>query len=229
MPAPVSPVAGAIRLAAGTVAFSALLFLSAGTTRWPAAWAFLTIITAVMVAYAAIVARLHPDLIEERLHPPADAKRWDKPLAAIVAVVGPIVLLLLCGLDRRLAWSGPAPGWAEVGGLLAVAAGGALSLWAVAANRFFSALVRVQRDRGHRVVDTGPYRYVRHPGYAGSMLYMLGVTVALGSRVALGAAALLGVVLGVRTALEDHTLHEELDGYADYAQRVRFRILPGIW
>ena len=115
MPAPVSPVAGAIRLAAGTVAFSALLFLSAGTTRWPAAWAFLTIITAVMVAYAAIVARLHPDLIEERLHPPADAKRWDKPLAAIVAVVGPIVLLLLCGLDRRLAWSGPAPGWAEVG------------------------------------------------------------------------------------------------------------------
>ena len=135
MPAPVSPVAGAIRLAAGTAAFSALLFLSAGTVRWPAAWAYLAIVTAVMVAYAAIVARLHPDLIEERLH----------------------------------------------------------------------------------------------PGYAGSMLYMIGLTVALGSRVALGPAALLGVVLGVRTALEDRTLHEELDGYAAYARRVRFRILPGIW
>jgi protein-S-isoprenylcysteine O-methyltransferase Ste14 len=229
MPAPVSPVAGAIRLTAGTVAFAAFLFVAAGTARWPAAWAYLVIMTAVMATYAAIVVRLHPDLIEERLRPPADAKRWDKPLAAVVGVVGPIVLLLLCGLDHRFRWSAPTPPWAQAAGLVAVAAGGALTDWAVAANRFFSALVRVQHDRGHRVVDAGPYRWVRHPGYAGSMIYMLGVTFALGSRVALGAAALFCVVLGVRTALEDRTLHGELDGYSDYARRVRFRIFPGVW
>jgi protein-S-isoprenylcysteine O-methyltransferase Ste14 len=112
---------------------------------------------------------------------------------------------------------------------VAVAAGGGLPLWAVAANPFFSGLVRIQRDRGHRVVDTGPYRFVRHPSYAGSIVYMIGVTFALGSYVALPAAAVLCAVLVVRTALEDRTLREELDGYADYARRVRFRLIPGIW
>ncbi len=229
MHAPIGPIAGGLRLVAGTAACAALLFVAAGSAAWPAAWAYLAIITAVMVVYAALVARLHPDLIEERLHPPADAKQWDKPLAAIVAVVGPIVLLLLCGLDHRFQWTGPTPIWAQAAGLFAVAAGGALSNWAVAANRFFSALVRIQRDRGHRVVDTGPYRYVRHPGYAGAMVYMLGVPFALGSLVALGAAALLSVVLSVRTELEDRTLRNELEGYADYARRVRFRLFPGVW
>lgn len=229
MPRSISPAVGAIRLAAGTAAFAALLFVAAGTAAWPAAWAYLAIITAVMVVYAAIVVRLHPDLIEERLRPPADAKQWDKPLAAIVAVAGPIVLLLLCGLDHRLQWSGPTPRWAQATGLFAVAAGGALSNWAVAANRFFSGLVRIQRDRGHHVVDTGPYRYVRHPGYAGAMIYMVGLTFALGSRVALAAAAVLCAVMALRTALEDRVLQGELEGYADYARRVRFRILPGVW
>lgn len=229
MPSTIGPVSGAIRLVAGTAAFAALLFIAAGTVAWPAAWAYLAIISAVMVVYAVIIVRLHPDLIEERRRPPADAKQWDKPLAAIVAVVGPIVLLLLCGLDHRVRWSGPTPGWAQAAGFVAVAAGGALSNWAVAANRFFSALVRIQHDRGHHVVETGPYRYVRHPGYAGAMIYMLGLTFALGSRVALAAAAVLCAVLAVRTVLEDRTLRNELDGYADYARRVRFRLFPGVW
>jgi protein-S-isoprenylcysteine O-methyltransferase Ste14 len=229
MPASISPVAGAVRLVGGTAAFSALLFGAAGTAAWPAAWAYLAIITAVLTAYAVIIVRLHPDLIQERLRPPADAKRWDRPLAAIVAVVAPIMLLLLCGLDHRFRWSGPTPAWAQTAGLFAVAAGGALSNWAVAANRFFSGLVRIQRDRGHRVVEAGPYRYVRHPGYAGSMVYMAGMTFALGSRVALAATAVFCLVLAVRTELEDRTLRAELDGYATYARRVRFRILPGVW
>jgi protein-S-isoprenylcysteine O-methyltransferase Ste14 len=225
----INPVVGAIRLLAWTLAFAALLFAAAGTFAWPAAWAYLAIVTAITVVYAAIVVRLHPGLIEERLRPPADAKRWDKPLVAIVAVVGPMVLLLLCGLDHRFGWSGPSPAWAQAAGLTAAAAGGALSNWAVAANPFFSGLVRIQRDRGHRVVESGPYRYVRHPAYAGSMIYMPGVALALGSRVALAAAAVLCAVLAVRTALEDRTLHEELEGYADYARRVRFRLIPGVW
>jgi protein-S-isoprenylcysteine O-methyltransferase Ste14 len=229
MPRSINPVVGAIRLMAWTAAFAALLFATAGTVAWPAAWMYLAIITAITVVHAALVVRLHPGLVEERLRPPADAKRWDKPLVAIVAVFGPMVLLALCGLDHRFGWSGPCPAWAETAGLVAVAAGGGLPLWAVAANPFFSGLVRIQRDRGHRVVDTGPYRFVRHPSYAGSIVYMIGVTFALGSYVALPAAAMLCAVLVVRTALEDRTLREELDGYADYARRVRFRLIPGIW
>jgi len=229
MPRSINPVVGAIRLVAWTAAFAALLFAAAGTIAWPVAWAFFAIIATVTAVYAAIVVRLHPDLIQERLRPPADAKRWDKPLVAIVAVFGPMALLALCGLDHRFGWSGPTPAWAQAAGLAAVAAGGALSNWAVAANPFFSGLVRIQHDRGHHVVDTGPYRHVRHPGYAGAMIHMLGLTFALGSRVALAAAAVLCAVMALRTALEDRVLQEELEGYADYARRVRFRILPGVW
>ena len=229
MPSTCHPVVGAIRLATGTAAFAALLFLAAGTVAWPAAWLYLAVVTLGMAVYAVIVVRLHPDLIDERMHPPADAKRWDRPFAAVVGVLGPIVLLAVSGLDRRFQWSGPTPVWAQAGGFVAVAAGMAWTNWAVAANRFFSGLVRIQRDRGHHVVDTGPYRFVRHPGYAGSMVYMIGVTFALGSRVALAAATVLCAVLALRTALEDRTLQEELEGYADYARRVRFRIVPGVW
>ena len=229
MPATISLTAGAIRLVAGSVAFAALLFVTAGTTAWPAAWAYLATVTAVMVVYALIIVRLHPELIEERRHPPADAKPWDKPFIVIVGMVGPVVLLLLAGLDYRFRWSAPAPPWAQATGLLAVAGGGMLTNWAVAANRFFSAVVRIQRDRGHAVVDSGPYRYVRHPGYAGSIVYMIGMTFALGSSVALAAAAVLCLVLAMRAALEDRTLRNELDGYAEYTRRVRFRLLPGVW
>lgn len=229
MPRSINPVVGAIRLAAWTAASAALLFAAAGTLAWPAAWAFLGIVTIITSAYAVIVVRLHPALIQERLRPPADAKRWDRPLVAIVAVFGPMVLLALCGLDRRFGWSGAPPVVAQAAGLIVVAAGGALTNWAVAANPYFSGLVRIQRDRGHRVVDAGPYRFVRHPGYSGSMAYMIGVTIALGSFVALAAAAVLCAVTLVRTALEDRTLRGELEGYTDYAGRVRFRIMPGVW
>ena len=229
MPASTTAVAGVIRLVIGTVVFSTMLFLAAGTVAWPAAWAFLAIITAVMVVYGIIIVRMHPDLIEERHHPPAGAKKWDKPLVVIIGVIGPVALLLLAGLDRRFHWSPPATAAAQIAGLVLVAAGGSLSNYAVAANRFFSALVRIQHDRGHHVVDTGPYRYVRHPSYAGSMMYMIGMSVALSSRAALLAAIVISLVLAVRTSLEDRTLQAELAGYAQYARRVRFRLVPGLW
>src|SRR5512137_3054535 len=123
MPAPMSPVAGAIRLVAGTAAFAALLFVTAGTAAWPAAWAYLVTISAVMAVYAVIIARLHPELIEERRNPPADAKSWDKPFVVIVGMVGPVVFLVLAGLDHRFGWSRPTASWVQVLGILAVAAG----------------------------------------------------------------------------------------------------------
>ncbi len=216
-------------MAAGTTVVGALMFLVAGTLDWPWAWAYLAVVAVVLSAYTWILLTLHPDLAAERSHPPADAKAWDRPLARIVAGIGPLALLLVCALDRRLEIGAQMSfGW-HLGGLVMVAAGGAFTAWAVAHNRFFSALVRIQRDRGHTVVDSGPYRIVRHPGYTGSIFHTMGTPLALGSwwSVAIGAA--ICAVLVIRTALEDATLRNELERYPEYAARVRYRIFPGIW
>jgi protein-S-isoprenylcysteine O-methyltransferase Ste14 len=229
MPASTSLVTGIIRFVLSTIAFGSVLFLAAGTLAWPAAWAYLAVIIVVMGVYGTIIARLHPDLIEERHHPPANAKKWDKPFVAVVGIVGPVALIVLSGLDRRWQWSPPTAAWIQIAGLMLVAAGGSLTNYAVATNRFFSAVVRIQHDRGHYVIDTGPYRFVRHPGYTGSIVYMIGMAFALSSRVALVAAIVITLLLAVRTVLEDRTLHAELDGYPEYAARVRFRLVPGLW
>jgi protein-S-isoprenylcysteine O-methyltransferase Ste14 len=211
------------------VVYTALLFGAAGTLRWPQAWLYVAVLVLVLAWYVAIVSVKHPDLIEERARPPADAKRWDRPLVAIVAGVGPLAMLLAAGVECRQR-GGPgefsATPWA---GALLVGAGGALANWAVAANRFFSGLVRIQHDRGHHVVDSGPYAWVRHPGYAGSLLNNFGAAAALQSWWALQVALVLLVVTVLRTSMEDRTLRAELDGYEDYATRVRFRLVPGIW
>ncbi len=222
----------AVRLAlawfAMTAAYGALLFLCAGTARWPAGWAYLAIMMAVLV-HTSTILRRHPDLIAERRKPPAGAKRWDRPLVAVIGVAGPIALIVVSGLDRRFHWSAPMAVWWKGAGLVLVAAGGMLSNWALSVNRFFSALVRIQTDRGHQVVDSGPYRLVRHPGYLGSMIHMPGVALALGSITGLWVVAAVAVTMLVRTFLEDRTLRAELDGYDAYARRVRYRLVPGIW
>jgi protein-S-isoprenylcysteine O-methyltransferase Ste14 len=223
------PVRSAIRLFGSTLVFGALLFLAAGTVAWPAAWAYLGIVVVILVAYSTVIARTHPDLVAERTAPPADAKAWDKPFAFLVSVAGPIAMLLLAGFDYRYGWSPAFPRSVTWLGFLLAAVGGSLSNWAVATNRFFSALVRIQTDRGHHVIDTGPYAYVRHPGYTGSIVYMAGAALLLGSLPALAGAVITSMILAVRTRFEDRTLQQELDGYAAYAQRVRYRLVPGIW
>ena len=220
---------GILKLASTTILAGVLLFLVAGTVRWVWGWVYLALISAVLGVYSRTLLTLHPDLIEERQRPPADAKAWDKPLVAIVGVVGPISLLVLAGVDRRLGLSPSiAAGW-HLAGLAMVAAGGAITNWAIVHNRFFSGLIRIQRDRGHVVVASGPYAAVRHPGYSGAILHTMGTTLALGSRWSLAIAVPLVVTICVRTALEDRTLRAELEGYEDYARRVRFRLVPGLW
>lgn len=218
-----------VRLVVMVAVLGGALFGLAGTFAWPAAWGYIIVVTVVVGVYGLVVLPMHPELVEERRHPPADAKRWDRPFVFAVSVLGPASLIVLCGFDRRYRWSPETPAWLQAAGLGIGLVGGMFTNWAVAANRFFSALVRIQRDRGHCVVETGPYRFVRHPGYAGSLVYMLGCAAALGSRVAVAATAALSLVLVVRTALEDRTLHAELEGYAAYAKRVRYRLLPGVW
>jgi len=138
-------------------------------------------------------------------------------------------LVIVAGLDHRFAWSPVFPTWLNIVGLILVAAGYAFGCWALAENRFFSSMVRIQTDRGHVVCDTGPYRTVRHPGYLGNLLPMPGIVLALGSVWTLIPAAAAMIIVVIRTAFEDRTLQQELPGYEDYARRVRYRLIPGIY
>jgi len=203
----------------------ALLFLSSGDLAWPMAWVFAAFCL-ISVFVNALV--LDPALMAERAKAREGAKNWDKPIVAVIAMA-PLVICLVAGLDRRVA-GGPRflPAW-QLGALVPMIAGYLLTLWAMMSNRFFSAIVRIQKERGHSVATAGPYRFVRHPGYAGILVFYPGLPFLLGSSWALIPCGLLVPVLIVRTVLEDRALRAELAGYEEYARRVRYRLLPGLW
>ena len=202
-----------------------LLFGSAGTLAWPMAWAYLAIS---WVSGFVGAASIPPDLAAERGGVGEDAPRSDLALAALMARVLPLALLVAAGLEHRFGGSAPADGWAFAAAGM-VAGGAALINWAMVANRFFAPVVRIQHDRGHEVVDSGPYAFVRHPGYAGMILYIGAIPFLLQSSWALLPAALAVAVAVVRAALEDRFLARELSGYDAYAARVRYRLVPGLW
>jgi protein-S-isoprenylcysteine O-methyltransferase Ste14 len=156
-------------------------------------------------------------------------KPWDKVLAPLMAISISFPLIIVAGLDHRHGWSPVFPVWLNILGLVLIAAGYAFAAWALAGNHFFSSMVRIQTERGHVVCDSGPYRIVRHPGYAGNILPLPGIALALGSTWALIPAAVALIIAVIRTALEDRTLQDELSGYRDYARRVRYRLIPGIY
>ena len=169
------------------------------------------------------------DLIKERLHPGPGARErlWVAFLVVVPLAVGHVAL---ARLDvGRFHWSPPMPTVLRVTGVVLLAVGNAFAHWAMAVNRFFSSVVRIQSDRGQRVVSNGPYRLVRHPGYAGVMLALVGSPLALGSWVSIVPNVVLGALLVHRIRLEERVLLAELDGYRAYAARVPARLLPGIW
>jgi protein-S-isoprenylcysteine O-methyltransferase Ste14 len=138
-------------------------------------------------------------------------------------------MVIVAGLDHRYNWSPEFPLWLNVMGFILISLGYAFAAWALAENRFFSSVVRIQTERGHVVCDTGPYRFVRHPGYAGNIPPLFGIVLALGSVWTLIPAAVASIITVIRTLLEDQTLQDELPGYRDYARRVRYRLIPGIY
>ena len=201
------------------------LFGSAGRLDWSEAWVLLGLSFAAGLAFT--LGR-DPELAAERRNVQA-GKRWDKVLVGITVLLGPMATWITAGLDCRLRWSNAMPSPAFPAGVAAALLAAALTAWAMRSNRFFSAVVRIQKDRGHTVVDCGPYRYIRHPGYAGMSVFALATPLILGSYWALAPAVATASAIGLRTVLEDLTLHHELDGYADYARRVRFRLVPAVW
>lgn len=228
---PVIPVGMIVQFAIVIVILPAVIFLAAWTLRWWNAWAYYATALLGAVASRVAIAIRHPDLLVERgtSMKAGDAAPGDRLIVVLAAIALPTVGLVVAGLDHRLGWTPALPAGASIAGLLMLAAGYALGAWAMAANRFFSAVVRIQEERGHTVVTTGPYRLVRHPSYAGGLLATLGIPLLLGSWWAFVPALGVIVLVFVRTAREDRTLQRDLPGYPAYARTTRFRLVPGIW
>ena len=207
-----------------------LLFVSAGTMNWPMGWAYV-----IMGWVAVVVSRLvsllrHPDLLRERAAAGGEgAADWDRVLVPLVAFLAPMIIAVVAGLDHRYGWSTPLSPVVQYVAAFLVFVGYGVSVWAMAVNRFFSAVARVQKDRGQTVVTSGPYGIVRHPSYAGGMLAALAAPFMLSALWALLPSLLFLVPLIVRTAFEDRLLISDLEGYEEYVQRIRYRLIPGIW
>jgi protein-S-isoprenylcysteine O-methyltransferase Ste14 len=204
------------------------LFWSAGRIDWWAAWAAIAVWLAFFTITDILLLRFNPDLMAERLAPPKGAKNWDRAIMSIFRLTT-LVRYILAGLDQRYEWTGGFPLALQIAALMVCVLSYALLAWAMVSNPFFSQIVRLQSDRGHAVATDGPYRFVRHPGYAGMILFEPAMSTLLASWWAIVASGVCVILLILRTALEDSTLQSELNGYADYAHQVRYRLVPGIW
>ena len=197
---------------------------------WWEAWLYAAINILGFALSRYLMAQRHPDLITERarMMQHDDAKSWDRRLSGLMGLLG-IIIPVVAGLDALYGWSPVTSLPVKVLALLLILTGHWLGSYALIVNRFFSGVVRIQSDRGHHVVSAGPYRWIRHPGYAGALLTYAGTPFLLGALWTILPALLVSAVLVIRTRLEDQTLQDELEGYSDYAASVRYRLLPGFW
>ena len=220
-----------IRAVGSLLFFFILPFLAAGTLRWWQAWVYLMIMTIAVILSRVIVFKTNPDLLKERGKSlsNADTKSWDKPLSLYLGLLGPMSILIIAGLDFRFGWTPPLSQWLWWISLMVIMMGYILATWAMVVNRFFSAVVRIQTDRGHKVVNSGPYHFIRHPGYAGGLLGFIAMPFLLCSLWACLPALIAIVVTIYRTAREDAALQAELPGYAEFCFQTKYRLLPLIW
>jgi protein-S-isoprenylcysteine O-methyltransferase Ste14 len=208
-----------------------ILMICGGDVTWWQAWLYSILILVSGLGGRIWAEQRHPGLTAERQDKKnfQNAKAWDKVLAPLMAVSIVLPMVIVAGLDHRYSWSPEYALWLNATGFILIAFGYAFAAWALAENQFFYSVVCIRMDRGHKVCDSGPYRFVRHPGYAGNILPLIGIVLALGSVWALIPAAVASIITVTRTALEDKTLQEELPGYRGYAQRVRYRLIPWVY
>ncbi len=207
-----------------------ILMLVAGDPDWTMGWIFSIFMFAYTFLSRLTIFIKNPDLIAERAESMKkdNVEPWDRKLVPIIGVLLPTLTILVAGLNRRFRWSPDISLWIQAAAYVPLVLGGLFAQWAAMENAFFSAVVRIQEDRGQTVVTTGPYRYIRHSGYAGGLVFHLAVPFALGSRWALLPVLATVALTILRISLEDKTLRLKLKGYQEYASRTRWRLIPGI-
>jgi protein-S-isoprenylcysteine O-methyltransferase Ste14 len=205
--------------------FALILFSTSGKLNWIWAWVYMGVSILILAVNAMV---LSPELMAERGEVKENVESWDRYMASIGSILT-LVIIILPGLDLRFEWSPPLNPFVQIIGLIGYVLGMGLFTWSMASNPFFSGVVRIQMDRDQIVATSGPYRYVRHPGYLGYLIAYTATALALGSLWALIPAFLLLITMAIRTALEDRTLLEKLEGYREYADQVRSRLIPGVW
>lgn len=216
-----------IRLIFTILFLLAMFFVPAGTLKWPNAWIYLSLYFIYITIGVFWLKKHNPGLLKERTNRKKISKSWDR-IVIVFYLIFISSVIITSGLDFHFQWSN-APMWAVIAGFIGLIPAVVIISSAVRANAYLSDVVRIQEDRGHQVCTTGPYKYVRHPMYVGIIIMVFMLPLALGSFYALIPAALTTTTFIVRTALEDKTLKMELPGYPEYAQKTRYRLLPGIW
>lgn len=226
------PVVGRLikRTAIWTAVNAALLFVPAGTVNWPQGWIYLVLVSGLGLASGLVIARHDPALLQERLGPPVqtEQKGWDKILLSVFFALW-LALYVVAGLDAVRFRTSEMPLLLEALGAIGIVFGLYVFHIVMEANTFAAPVVKIQTERNHHVISTGPYARVRHPMYGGAIALILGTGLLLGSWCAVGLGIVLILMLAIRAVLEEETLKRELDGYADYAARVRYRLVPGVW
>lgn len=208
--------------------FAASLFFLAGRTDWAMGWVFIAIVAASQLSIALILMMRNPELMGER--DVSKGKRdLDRILAGVMALFGPISMCLVAGLNMRLGWLPQISFALQITGIVLAVLGSMLTAWAMASNKFFYGVLRIAQEKGHTVCASGPYQYVRHPGYLGAILFDLATPLILNSAWAFVPAIFTVCAIVVRTSLEDKALHSGLGGYQNYARQVRYRLLPAVW
>lgn len=206
----------------------ALIFIPAGTLNWPEAWLLLLLYFTFVTGVIIWLKKKSPGLLKERMSPRKDAKTWDKRIIRVYSLLL-IVFFIVPGLDAvRFRWS-EIPLFVKALGFIGYFPAIGFAFWAMKENAYSSAVVRIQKERGHTVCTTGPYRFVRHPMYLGVILAIFCLPLSLGSLLTFIPASIIAVLFIIRTSLEDKTLQQELPGYKEYAEKVRYRLLPGVW
>lgn len=218
------------RTAVWTVLSAALLFVPAGTIKWPEGWIYLALVCGLGLVSGLIIAKHDPALLQERLGSPVqrEQKSWDKILLSVFFILF-LAMYVVAGLDAVRLRTSDMPIWLKACGAGGVIFGLYVFHIVMRTNTFASPVVKIQTERKHRVISTGPYAYVRHPMYGGAIALVLGTGLLLGSWYAVGIGVVLIVLLAYRAVLEEETLTRELEGYGDYAARVRHRFIPGVW
>ena len=208
--------------------FAASLFFSAGHTDWTMGWVFIAIVAASQISIAIILMMRNPELMIER-----DIRKGkrdlDRILTGVMTLFGPISICIVAGLNNRYGWLPQISFTYQIIGVALAILGSILPAWAMASNKFFYGVLRIEQEKNHSVCSSGAYQYVRHPGYLGAIIFDLATPLILNSVWAFIPAILTICAIVIRTSLEDKALQNRLDGYKNYAQQVRYRLFPAVW